>query len=78
MKKYNKVLESEKYIYLYYEPINEEDEAKFFQVDKATKDKKWVNLSEWWDDIYEAKEISEEEIEEKLFDSDTTDKDIDK
>ena len=55
-----KILEDNNYIYHYYEPLNEEDESKILQINKITKEKRWINLSddEVWERLEKAKLVS--------------------
>lgn len=50
-----KILESEKYIYHYYEPNHEGDMAKILQINKKTGKEKWVREIDVWEDLDKAK-----------------------
>ena len=54
-----KVLETEKYLYNYYPPECDEDEAKYLQINKETRETRWVNVAEdkIWKDLEKAKVI---------------------
>jgi len=52
-----KVLESENYIYKYFEPENPEDMAQILQITKSDGSKKWVREIDVWDDLEKAKPV---------------------
>ena len=54
-----KLFEDDNYYFKVYEPLSEEDETKIQRINKATKKKEWINLSDddIWAQLENAKEI---------------------
>lgn len=60
-----KLFEDDNYYFKVYEPLNEEDETKIQRINKATKKKEWINLSDddIWAQLKNAKEIDNFDFE---------------
>ena len=63
MEKNYKLLETEKYYYKYYEPSFPGDMAKILQIDKSTKNKKWVREIDVWEELDKAQLIDNFDFE---------------
>lgn len=60
-----KLFEDDNYYFKVYEPLSEEDETKIQRINKATKKKEWINLSDddIWAQLEKAKEIDNFDFE---------------
>ena len=60
-----KLFEDDNYYFKVYEPLSEEDETKIQRINKATKKKEWINLSDddIWAQLENAKEIDNFDFE---------------
>lgn len=60
-----KLFETDKFYYKYYPSENEDDTAKILQINKETKEKRWVNeaMDGIWEDLENAKEIDSFDFE---------------
>lgn len=60
-----KLFEDDNYYFKVYEPLSEEDETKIQRINKTTKKKEWINLSDddIWAQLENAKEIDNFDFE---------------